>query len=99
MLVPSRIVPLLSRLLINAGQWSTLARFHRNAHNFQLGFSQAILEGKERVLPWVGCGTGKTPGFWIYSLHGPPVLPLLSLPQLFLAINTSRILRKLGSVQ
>jgi len=65
MSVPSRIaddppVPSLAAL-----RELTLSRFHRNACNFQTEFAQAVLEGMKHILLQVGCGMGKTLGFWI----------------------------------
>jgi len=42
----------------------TFSKFHRNVCNFQLEFSQALLERKKNVLLQVCCGMGKTLGFW-----------------------------------
>ena len=57
----------------------TLSKFHRNACNFQLEFARAVLEGKKHVLLQVGCGMGKTLGFWV---------PLLARTSGFLIVVT-----------
>jgi len=57
-----------------------LAKFGKNACNFQLEFAHALLEGKKHVLLQAGCGMGKTLGFWIPLLAKPTGLLIVVSP-------------------